>query len=43
MDALEMEADMEVHFCNNNNNTSGLPLLIQSSKQQYKQTSGTLH
>jgi len=44
MEALEIEADMEawsslVH--NNNNNTSVLPLSIQSSivKQQWKQTS----
>lgn len=42
MEALEMEADAEVWgslLHNNNNNTSGLPLFIQSSKQQYKQTS----
>lgn len=39
---MEMEADAEVRrslLHNNNNNTRGLPLLIQSSKQQYKQTS----
>lgn len=39
---MEMEADAEVRSSllhNNNNNTSGLPLCIQSSKQQYKQTS----
>lgn len=39
MEALEMEADAEVRSSllhNNNNNTRGLPLLIHSSKQQYK-------
>lgn len=40
MEALEMEADVQSSLVHNDNNdTSGLPLFIQSSKQQYKQTS----
>ncbi len=41
MEALEMEADAEVldSLLQNNNNMSSLLLFIQSSKQQYKQTS----